>query len=94
MARPCRRQPPFVPSAATTASVMEAAALADLHGTTDTRDDEWFVVVAPSESFSLLTVTPLVLCAEPVPHAHQELQGRGAPLRTFRPSMLGNVGPR
>ena len=40
---------------------MEAAALADLHGTTDTRDDEWFDVVAPSEHFSLLTVTPLVL---------------------------------
>ena len=43
---------------------MEAAALADLNGTTDTRDNEWLDAVAPSEYFSLLTVTSLVLCAE------------------------------
>ena len=44
--------------------MMEAATLAGLHGTTDTRDNEWLDVVAPSEYFSLLTVTSLVLCAE------------------------------
>ena len=46
-----RRQPLLVQPAATPASTMEAAALADLHGTTDTRDNEWFDVVAPSEYF-------------------------------------------
>jgi len=64
MARPCRRQPPFVQSAATPASMMEAAGLADQHGTTDARDNEWLDVVAPSEYFSWLTVASLVLCAE------------------------------
>ena len=59
-----RRQPPFVQSAATPASKMEAAGLADLHGTTDARDNEWLDVVAPSEYFSWLTVASLVLCAE------------------------------
>ena len=89
-----RRQPLLVEPAATPASTMESAALADLHGTTDTRDNEWFDVVAPSEYSSLLTVTSLVLFAKLVPHAHLELQGRGVPLWTFRPSMLGSVGAR
>ena len=52
-----RRQPPFVASAATTASKMEAAASADLHGTTSTRDNEIFDVVAPHEDISLLPLT-------------------------------------
>ena len=56
-----RRQPPLVLSGTTAVSMMEPATLADLHGTTGTRDDEWFDVVAPHEYFSLLSVTLLVL---------------------------------
>ena len=66
-------QPLFVTSAATAASKMDSAGVTDLHGATDVRDDEWLDVVAPSEYFLLLTLTPLVLCTSLVPPAHQEL---------------------